>query len=729
MYLLILFFPLLGSVLTGLFGRFFGYRGGALITTSCVIFSALLSGIAFYEVALSGSVCHFRVAPWFFSEMFDCWWGFYFDTLTVVMLIVVTFVSSLVHFYSISYMSEDAHIPRFMCYLSLFTFFMLILVTADNFIQMFLGWEGVGVASYLLINFWYTRVQASKASIKAMLVNRVGDFGLALGIMALFSLFKTVDFIDIFACAAHLSETTFFFCNHQWHALTVISILLFIGAVGKSAQLGLHTWLPDAMEGPTPVSALIHAATMVTAGIFLLARCSPIFEHAPSALIFITCIGGMTCFFAATTGIMQNDIKRVIAYSTCSQLGYMVFACGISSYSVGIFHLMNHAFFKALLFLSAGSVIHALSDEQDMRKMGGVVKLLPFTYGMMLIGSLSLVGFPFLTGFYSKDLILEVACANYKISGTFAYWLGSICVAFTSYYSFRLLFLTFLNPSSSFKTALQNCHDAPLIMALPLILLAFGSIFIGYFARDMMVGLGTCFWGNSIFVLPNHSLLLESEYIPQFQKFIPLFFTFLGGGIAFFIMCIQYNSIFNKENQFLETKIHQNENNFVFPSPIQNTSNLRPFLSFPQVEKKGYTKIPFFVRKGFDLQKTWLGYKIYTMLNKRWLFDKIYNDFIAQKSLNFGYHISFKTLDKGFFEIIGPFGISRLFKQLTRYLARLQSGMIYHYAGVMLIGLIFLITVVGIWDFLQIFIDNRLYFIFLVTFLFYSLMEPADSKY
>ena len=422
---------------------------------------------------------------------------------------------------------------------------------------------------------------------------------------------------------------------------------------------------------------------MVTAGIFLLARCSPVFEYAPYALLLITCVGGMTCFFAATTGMMQNDIKRVIAYSTCSQLGYMVFACGISSYSVGVFHLMNHAFFKALLFLSAGSVIHALSDEQDMRKMGGVGRLLPLTYGMMLIGSLSLVGFPFLTGFYSKDLILEVAYANYKVSATFAYWLGSLCVAFTSYYSFRLLFLTFLNPSSSFKTALKNCHDAPLIMAIPLILLAFGSIFIGYLAKDMMVGLGSCFWGNSLFVLPNNSLLLESEYIPQSQKFIPLLFTFLGGVVAFLLLCTNYNSI--KEQ-----------------------------------------KISFFVRRGYNLQKSWLGYKIYTMLNKRWLFDKVYNDFIAQKGLDFGYHISFKTLDKGLFEFVGPFGISRLFKQLTRYLGRLQSGMIYHYAVVMLLGLTFLITIIGLWNFLEVFIDNRLYFIFLITFFFYSVMERSD---
>jgi len=476
MYLLIVILPFLGFLFAAGFGRFLGFRGAAFLTTVCVMFSAFLSSIAFYEVALSGSPCYIHLAPWISSEMFDASWGFLFDSLTVVMLIVVTFVSSLVHLYSISYMSEDPHLPRFMSYLSIFTFFMLMLVTGDNFLQMFFGWEGVGLASYLLINFWFTRLQANKSAIKAMLVNRVGDFGLALGIMGIFSLFKTVDFTTVFACAnqfagqsfhqmynglapaaklvglsvAFSPEDTgltssnmgsnFLFCTFEVDVLTTLCLLLFVGAVGKSAQLGLHTWLPDAMEGPTPVSALIHAATMVTAGVFMIARCSPLFEYAPTALVVITFVGAMTSFFAATTGVVQNDLKRVIAYSTCSQLGYMVFACGISQYSVGVFHLMNHAFFKALLFLSAGSVIHALSDEQDMRKMGGIVQLLPFTYAMMVIGSLALIGFPFLTGFYSKDVILEVAYAKYTVSGNFAYWLGSLSALFTSYYSFRLLF-------------------------------------------------------------------------------------------------------------------------------------------------------------------------------------------------------------------------------------------------------------------------------------------------
>jgi proton-translocating NADH-quinone oxidoreductase chain L len=672
MYLLIIALPLLGSLFAGFFGRFIGFRGAAIITTSCVLLSGVLSVFAFYEVGLNGSICSIQLAPWFTTELFDASWGFYFDSLTVVMCIVITSVSCLVHMYSISYMGQDPHLPRFMCYLSIFTFFMLMLVTADNFLQMFFGWEGVGLASYLLINFWFTRLQASKASIKAMLVNRVGDFGLALAIMALFSVFKTLDFTTVFACAPHLSETSILFCNIEFHALTCICILLFIGAVGKSAQLGLHTWLPDAMEGPTPVSALIHAATMVTAGVFMIARCSPLFEYAPQALMLVTFLGAMTCFFAATTGVVQNDLKRVIAYSTASQLGYMVFACGLSHYSVGVFHLMNHAFFKALLFLSAGSVIHALADEQDMRKMGGLAQLLPFTYAMMCIGSLSLVGFPFLSGFYSKDVILEVAYAKYSVSGNFSYFLGCVVVLCTSYYSFRLLFLTFLAPTATFKSNLKHIHDAPFIMAFPLLLLALGSVFVGYLAKDMMIGFGTDFWSNAIFTLPKNSAFIESEYIPQSQKFIPLLCTVLGAGLAY---------IFNISHVLLS----------------------------------------------YFMKISHLGRSLYTFLNKRWFFDKVYNDYISQPLLNFGYQVSFKTLDKGAFEILGPSGISNTFINVARYFSKLQSGMIYHYAVVMLLGLTVFISVTSLWEFLEILLDSRYYFIYLLSFLFYNYYSNSNE--
>jgi NADH-ubiquinone oxidoreductase chain 5 len=668
MYLLIVIFPLLGSAASGLFGRFLGSRGAAVVATSCVIMSSILSGVAFYEVALGGSTCIFRIAPWMKSEMFDASWGLLFDSLTVVMLIVVTFVSSLVHLYSISYMSHDPHSPRFMSYLSIFTFFMLILVTGDNFIQLFLGWEGVGLASYLLINFWFTRLQANKAAIKAMLVNRVGDFGLALGIMGCFSVYQTVDFSVIFACSSAFADpnSTFVFCNMEMHAITLICILLFVGAVGKSAQIGLHTWLPDAMEGPTPVSALIHAATMVTAGVFMIARCSPLFEYSPNALIVVAFVGAMTSFFAATTGIMQNDLKRVIAYSTCSQLGYMIFACGISNYSVSVFHLMNHAFFKALLFLSAGSVIHAMSDEQDMRKMGGLQVSLPFTYSMMLIGSLSLIGFPFLTGFYSKDVILELAYAKYTISGSIAFWLGSISVFFTSYYSFRALYLTFLAPSNGLKRDILSCHDAPLIMAIPLILLAFGSIFVGYLAKDMMIGLGTPFWANSIAIAPKNELLCESEFAtPIFIRFLPLLFSFCGALVSYHV-------------HFLSTH--------------------------------------FFYR----VKTSQFGQTIYSFANGRWLFDKVYNEVLVTPSLWFGYEVSFKTLDKGVFEILGPSGISSVLRQLASETSKIQTGFVAHYAFLMLIGLTVFISIFGLWDLISFWVDNRLYFLLMVSALFQS---------
>lgn len=670
MYLLVLLLPLLASIAAGLFGRYLGFRGAAIITTSSVVLSFLLSCVAFYEVALAGYTCSIEFMPWFFSEMFDASWGFYFDSLTVVMLVVITSISSLVHLYSISYMEADPHLPRFMSYLSIFTFFMLMLVTADNFLQMFFGWEGVGLASYLLINFWFTRLQASKASIKAMLVNRVGDFGLALGIMALFSVFKTVDFATVFSLASHLNladkeDVVIVFCNQEFHALTVICILLFVGAVGKSAQLGLHTWLPDAMEGPTPVSALIHAATMVTAGVFMVARCSPLFEAAPRALVVVTLVGAMTCFFAATTGVVQNDLKRVIAYSTASQLGYMVFACGISQYTVGVFHLMNHAFFKALLFLSAGSVIHSLADQQDMRKMGGMAKLLPFTFAMMSIGSFSLVGFPFLTGFYSKDVILEVAFARYTWDANFAYFFGSICVALTSYYSFRLLFLTFIAPTQAYKSTVKTAHDAPFLLGFPLFLLAIGSIFVGYFAREMMIGLGTPFWANAIFVLPQNSVLLESEFIPQSTKFLPLIATATGAVIAYFFT-------------------------------VWNAS------------------------AGFALKEHFFVRKVYAFLNKRWYFDKVYNDWLSQVAMDFGYSISFKALDKGFFEICGPYGVAHSFPKIATYWSRLQSGLIYHYAVVMLLGLTLLVLISSAWGSLESILDSRILFIFGVSFLFYN---------
>nr|UFX34197.1 NADH dehydrogenase subunit 5 [Tribulus terrestris] len=654
MYLLIVFLPLLGSSVAGLFGRFLGSEGTAIMTTTCVSFSSILSLIAFYEVAPGASACYLRIAPWVSSEMFDASWGFLFDSPTVVMLIVVTSISSLVHLYSISYMSEDPHSPRFMCYLSILTFFMPMLVTGDNSLQLFLGWEGVGLASYLLIHFWFTRLQADKAATKAMPVNRVGDFGLAPGISGRFTLFQTVDFSTIFARAS-APRNSWISCNMRLNAITLICILLLIGAVGKSAQIGSHTWSPDAMEGPTPVSASIHAATMVTAGVFMIARCSPLFEYPPTALIVITSAGAMTSFLAATTGILQNDLKRVIAYSTCSQLGYMIFACGISNYSVSVFHLMNHAFFKALLFLSAGSVIHAMSDEQDMRKMGGLASSFPLTYAMMLIGSLSLIGFPFLTGFYSKDVILELAYTKYTISGNFAFWLGSVSVLFTSYYSFRSLFLTFLVPTNSFGRDILRCHDAPIPMAIPSILLALGSLFVGYLAKV------SNFWANSPFVLPKNEILAESEFAaPTITKLIPILFSTSGASVAYNV-----NPVADQFQRAFQTSLFCN--------------------------------------------------RLYSFFNKRWFFDQVLNDFLVRSFLRFGYEVSFEALDKGAIEILGPYGISYTFRRLAERISQLQSGFVYHYAFAMLLGSTLFVTFFRMWDSLSSWVDNRSSFILIVS--------------
>jgi proton-translocating NADH-quinone oxidoreductase chain L len=534
------------------------------------------------------------------------------------MLVVVTTVSTLVHLYSVGYMGEDPHVPRFMSYLSLFTFFMLILVTADNFLQMFIGWEGVGLCSYLLINFWFARLQANKAAIKAMLVNRVGDFGLALGMLVVFYNCGTLDYATVFAMAPHLS-TVEVFCGLD--VITVAGLLLFVGAVGKSAQLGLHTWLPDAMEGPTPVSALIHAATMVTAGVFLLARSSPLLEWTPTALGVITLFGAMTAFFAATTGLLQNDLKRVIAYSTCSQLGYMVFACGVSGYSVGVFHLANHAFFKALLFLSAGSVIHALADEQDLRRMGGLVKVVPFTYAMMAIGSLALMGIPFLTGFYSKDAILETAAASFVLPGSFAYCLGAAAAFCTAFYSTRLVALGFLTGPNGFKKHFEGAHESPWTMLLPLAILSVGSVYVGFIGKDFAIGAGTDFWGNAIFVHPAHGAPVDAEWIPHFLKVAPTICGLSGGALAFFL--------------------YQSHSESLVRFKLDNVG-------------------------------------AYAFLNRKWLWDKVYNECIAAPVLHHGYWSTFKAIDRGLIELMGPYSIVNLTYSHTTAVNRWSSGFLYH---------------------------------------------------
>jgi proton-translocating NADH-quinone oxidoreductase chain L len=675
MYLLLVFLPLIGAISSGLFGRYLGSTGSQIVTTSCLGLTMMFSWYAFFEVGVCGNFVYINLFSWFDCEMLQASWGCQFDTLTVLMLITVTTVSCMVHLYSCGYMETDPHIPRFMAYLSLFTFFMLMLVTADNFIQMFFGWEGVGLCSFLLISFWYTRIQANKAALKAMIVNRVGDFSLALGICGIFLIYQSVDYATVFASTPLVAGETFYFLGFEVEKLTIICLLIFGGAVGKSAQIGLHTWLPDAMEGPTPVSALIHAATMVTAGIFLVARCSPMFEYAPTALAVVTIFGAMTAFFAATTGLVQNDLKRVIAYSTCSQLGYMAFACGLSNYSVGIFHLMNHGFFKALLFMSAGAVIHAIQDEQDMRRMGGLAKLIPFTYSMMLIGSLALMGFPFLTGFYSKDVIIEVAYAKYTLSGHFAHWFGCMAAFFTAFYSFRFVYLTFISKPLGQKGVIEHAHEVPLTIGIPLLLLSFGSIFLGYFLKDMVVGLGTDFWQNAVFVLPKNNLLIESEFIPTSVKLIPTILSFSGAGLALVL------------NHFYAKDLYS-----------FTTSNF--------------------------------GLTMYTFFNKKWYFDKLYNEYFNKKLLLFGYFISFRGIDKGIVEMFGPYGVATTFTDLSKRTSKLQTGFIYHYAFVMIVGIIFLLTLLTSWDNLQSLLsfDNKLLFIWLSLLLLNVNRDKSKTK-
>ncbi len=515
MYVLIVFLPLGAALITGFFRKSLGDRGSQIVTCTAVIISAILSWLALYEIAFLQTTETVELFTWVNSGDFDVTWALKIDSLTAVMLVVVNTVSAVVHVYSVGYMSHDPNKPRFMAYLSLFTFAMLMLVTSDNFVQLYFGWVGVGLASYLLIGFWYDRPSANAAAIKAFVVNRVGDFGFALGIMAIFLVFNSVSFTDVFAAAPEQAGKTFEFLGYQIDILTTICLLLFVGAMGKSAQIGLHTWLPDAMEGPTPVSALIHAATMVTAGVFMVARCSPIFEYAPVALMVVTVVGATTCFFAATIGLVQNDIKRVIAYSTCSQLGYMFFALGIGAYPAAIFHLFTHAFFKALLFLGAGSVIHAVSDEQDMRKMGGLWRHIKVTYAMMWIGSLALAGIPLFAGYYSKDLIIESAFAAGTPVGEYAFWAGVIAALLTAFYSGRLIFMTFHGKPRASAEVMAHVHESPKIMLIPLGVLALGAVFAGMLFVGPMTGEDyKDFWGASILMLGNDIAMLDSHHVP-----------------------------------------------------------------------------------------------------------------------------------------------------------------------------------------------------------------------
>ena len=660
MYAAIVFLPLLGSAIAGLFGRFIGARTSEIVTTGLLFVSAALSCYAFYDVALLGHDQTVRVAQWITSGDFEADWALRVDTLTAVMLVVVTGVSSLVHLYSVGYMCDDPHRPRFFSYLSLFTFAMLMLVTANNFLQMFFGWEGVGLASYLLIGFWYERPSANAAALKAFVVNRVGDFGFMLGIFGIFFIFGTLDFDAVFQAAPQFVGKTFHFGSWDVDILTTLCILLFIGAMGKSAQLGLHTWLPDAMEGPTPVSALIHAATMVTAGVFLVCRCSPLFQLSPSALSFVTFIGASTAFFAATVGLFQNDIKRVIAYSTCSQLGYMFAAAGVSAYGAAMFHLFTHAFFKALLFLSAGAVIVAMHHEQDMRKMGGLAKRIPFTWAMMLIGNLALTGFgiPLLAigtaGFYSKDTIINATYGAGTGIGTYAFVLTLTAAAMTSFYSWRQFLMTFhgryrgADEDAHFEhadvsahadhphghaLALSEVHEAPRTMLAPLAVLAIGALFAGALFDHLFVG-GDAhdFWRGAITLAAGHEN--AEEHLPMWVEFGPFVATILGFAIAWYYYI------------------------------------LRPEQPAQMAARRSL---------------------VYLFLYNKWYFDELYNFLFVRPALWLG-RVLWKVGDGRIIDGLGPDGISARVLDATRGAVRLQSGYLYQYAFVMIVGVVALAT-------------------------------------
>ncbi len=633
---LIVFLPLIAAVFVGLRVRVISDLFSQILTSGFLCVSAVLSGYMFSQVAFGSGPFTTHLMTWIASGDMKLEWAFRVDVLTAVMLVVVTWVSSVVHLYSIGYMSHDEHKPRFMAYLSLFTFCMLMLVTADNFVQLFFGWEGVGLSSYLLIGFWFKKDSANAASMKAFLVNRVGDIGLAMGICLIYFKTGSVQFDAVFKATPALVPEQFLFLGGAFPLVDLIGFLLFIGAMGKSAQFVLHTWLPDAMEGPTPVSALIHAATMVTAGVFLVARCSPLFEYAPTTLQIITFIGALTAFFAASVGMVQNDIKRVIAYSTCSQLGYMFFACGVGAYSAAVFHLMTHAFFKALLFLGAGSVIHAMSDEQDMRNMGGIWKKIPYTYALMWIGSLALAGvYPF-AGYFSKDLILETAYAAEGDAAGFAFVMGISAAFVTAFYSWRLLFMTFHGKPRADKETMHHVHESGLVMLLPLILLAVGAIFAGIIGvyGFHMTGAEGEFWKGAIFTGEHNHILEHAHHVPAWVKHLPSVLGMLGIGLAYIL----------------------------------------------------YVRMPHLPAK---IASTLSG--VYDFVLNKWYFDELYDEVFVANAKRIG-KMLWRYGDVATIDGFGPNGAAKVSQRLGVITGRLQTGYVYHYAFVMMVGLLVMVS-------------------------------------
>jgi NADH-quinone oxidoreductase subunit L len=635
MAVLVVFLPLFAAAIAGFFGRAIGDRASQIVTCGALLVSMVLGILLFRQILAQDGAQVAHLASWIVAGGVDVEWSLRLDTLSGVMIVAVTIVSAMVHVYSVGYMAHDPGIPRFMAYLSLFTFFMLMLVTANDFLQLFFGWEGVGLMSYLLIGYWYDRASANDAAIKAFIVNRVGDFGFALGIFAVFVIFGSLDFDTVFGKAPSAVDTTMHFLDWQLPSLTLACILLFVGAMGKSAQIGLHTWLPDAMEGPTPVSALIHAATMVTAGVFMVARLSPMFEYAPGALAFVGIVGGTTAVFAASVGMAQNDIKRVIAYSTCSQLGYMFFAAGVSAYGAAMFHLFTHAFFKALLFLGAGSVIHAMSAEQDMRRMGGLWNKIPYTYVVMWIGSLSLAGIPFFAGYYSKDSILVAAWASGTAVGRYSFSLGVFTAFLTAFYSWRLLLMTFHGEPRADEETMHHVHESPWVMLVPLFVLAAGAIVAGYLAEHYFVGgeRGD-FWGQSILVLPSHDSIGAAEALHGIIEFLPLIAAVLGIATAY--LCYSVDPAI----------------------PARLTAQYRA---------------------------------IYLFLLNKWYFDELYDRVFVKSAFTLGDGL-WKTGDGRIIDGLGPDGIATATRELAREASRMQTGYVYHYAFAMLIGVVALVT-------------------------------------
>ena len=627
MYLAIIVLPLLGSIASGLFGRKLGVKGSHIVTCGSVIITTLLAILTFVEVGLNNIPVSIHLFRWIDSESLNISWGFNFDTLTVSMLIPVLIVSSLVHVYSIGYMSHDPHNQRFFSYLSLFTFMMIILVTANNLLLMFVGWEGVGICSYLLVSFWFTRIAANQSSMSAFLMNRVGDCLLTIGMFATLWSFGNIDYTTIFSLTPYMNE----------NIITIIGICLLIGAMAKSSQIGLHIWLPQAMEGPTPVSALIHAATMVTAGVYLLMRTSPLIEYSSTVLILCLWIGTITTVFSSLIGLFQQDIKKVIAYSTMSQLGMMVIAIGLSSYNIALFHLVNHAFYKGLLFLGAGAVIHAVADNQDFRKYGGLRPFLPLTYTVMLIASLSLVAIPFMTGFYSKDFILESAYGQFYFSSIVIYFIATIGAMFTTLYSVKVLYLTFLTNPNGPIINYKQVHEADIYMSLPLIILALFSIFFGYLTKDIFIGLGSGFFvDNSLYIHPSHEIMLDTEFaVPIVFKLLPLIFTLSLSTIAIIF------------SEFIAT-----------------------WLIY------------------FKLSK--IGYNIFGFFNQRFLIEMFYNNYITGIILKLGGQTT-KIIDKGSVELLGPYGLEKSLVNLSNNINSLSTGIVTSYALYILAGLIFYI--------------------------------------